>query len=202
MRLERRIREGAERNAAVLEPNVEGSFSTVVREARRRRRVRLTLSSLVTMSLIAAAIVVGPGILDGLASNPDPAMATQPTQVATPDPSSGRRHAGDVRQDHLARTRRGPRERAGGYVEHRHRRPTAGCGCSPPRGSPVPRGSWPLDARTNEFRTSAFSNGLCAGQLAGTYRWTRISRYLILDMVRDHCDARVWLLTSGPWMRS
>ena len=66
MRLERRIREGAERNAAVLEPNVEGSFSTVVREARRRRRVRLTFSSLVTMSLIAAAIVVGPGILDGM----------------------------------------------------------------------------------------------------------------------------------------
>ena len=71
-----------------------------------------------------------------------------------------------------------------------------------PAGFAGAAGSWSLDPRTNEFRTSAFSNGLCAGQRAGTYRWTRISRYLILDMVRDHCDARVWLLTSGPWMRS
>ena len=71
-----------------------------------------------------------------------------------------------------------------------------------PAGFAGATGSWLLDPRTNEFRTSAFSNGLCSGQRAGTYRWTRISRYLILDMVRDHCDARVWLLTSGPWMRS
>ena len=70
MRLERRIREGAERNAAFLEPNVERSFSTVVRDARRRRRVRLTLSSLVTMSLIATATVLGPGILDGMRNHP------------------------------------------------------------------------------------------------------------------------------------
>ena len=75
MRLERRIREGAERNAAVLEPNVEGSLSTVVRQARRRRRLRLTLSSLVTISLVATAIVFGPGILDGLRVHPNPAMA-------------------------------------------------------------------------------------------------------------------------------
>ena len=86
MRLERRIREGAERNAAVLEPNVEESLSTVVRQARRRRRVRLTLSSLVTMSLIATAIVFGPGILDGLRTIRNPAIATQPTPLATMTP--------------------------------------------------------------------------------------------------------------------
>ncbi len=201
MRLERRIREGAERNAAVLEPNVEGSFSTVVRQARRRRRVRLTLSSLVTISLVATAIVVGPGILDGLRNPRTPAVATQPTQVATQTPVQ-------VAVTPVAFSKTISRGlavvRANGLegswsiaIDSRGRMQLL----APARFAGA-TGSWLLDPRTNEFRTTVFSNGLCSGQRAGTYRWTRISSYLILDMVRDRCDARVWLLTSGPWMRS
>jgi len=197
MRLERRIREGAERNAAVLEPNVERSFSTVVLQTRRRRRVRLTLSSLVTISLVATAIVVGPGILDGLRNPRTPAVATQPPQLpvqvaVTPVAFSKTISRG------LAVVRANGLEGSWSIAIDSHGRmqllgPASFAGAT---------GSWLLDPRTNEFRTTVFSNGLCSGQRAGTYRWTRISSYLILDMVRDRCDARVWLLTSGPWMRS
>ena len=197
MRLERRIREGAERNAAVLEPNVERSFSTVVLQTRRRRRVRLTLSSLVTISLVATAIVVGPGILDGLRNPRTPAIAAQPPQTpvqvaVTPVVFSKTISRG------LAVVRANGLEGSWSLAIDSGRRMQL---LAPPRFAGT-TGSWSLDPRTNEFRTTVFSNGLCSGQRAGTYRWTRISSYLILDMVRDRCDARVWLLTSGPWMRS
>jgi hypothetical protein len=201
MPLERRIREGADRNAAILQPNVEGSFSTVVREARRRRRLRLILSSLVTISFVATAIVFGPGILEGLRTIRTPAIATQPKQIETQTPGEGSftpMTFDKTISRGLAVVRANGLEGSWGIaidVQGRMR-------LLAPAGFDDATGSWLLDPRTNEFRTSAFSNGLCAGQLAGTYRWTRISRYLILDMVRDHCDARVWLLTSGPWTRS
>lgn len=201
MRLERRIREGAERNAAFLQPNVEGSFSAVVRSARRRRRVRLTLSSFVTMSLIATATAFGPGILDGMRDIRTAAMVTQPPQVATRSPTEVAvtpvtfvktisRGLAVVRANGLE----GSWSIAFGA--------RGGMRLLAPAGFAGATGSWPLDPRTNEFRTSAFRNGLCSGHGPGTYLWTRISRYLILDMVRDHCDARVWLLTSDPWTRS
>lgn len=197
MRLERRIREGAERNAAVLEPNVERSFSNVVRQARRRRRIRLTLSSLVTISLVATVIVVGPGILDVLRNPRTPAVATQPTQTPVQAAVTPVAFSKTISRG-LAVVRANGLEGSWSIaIDSRGRMQLLG-----PASFAGATGSWLLDPRTNEFRTAVFSNGLCSGQRAGTYRWTRISSYLILDMVRDRCDARVWLLTSGPWMRS
>ena len=189
--------EGAERNAAVLELNVERSSPTSSVEARRRRRIRLTLSSLVPISLVATVIVVGPEILDVLRNPRTPAVATQPTQTpvqvaVTPVAFSKTISRG------LAVVRANGLEGSWSIaIDSRGRMRLLG-----PASFAGATGSWLLDPRTNEFRTTVFSNGLCSGQRAGTYRWTRISSYLILDMVRDRCDARVWLLTSGPWMRS
>jgi len=201
MRLERRIREGAELNASILEPNVDASFLTVVRQARRRRRLRLTLSSFVTVSLIATAIVYGPGILDGLRTIRTPEMATQPTQVAAQTPGeiafTPATFAKAISRG-LAVVRANGLEGSWSIAID----PGGRMHLLAPAKFAGATGSWLLDPRTNEFRTTVFSNGLCSGQRAGTYRWTRISSYLILDMVRDRCDARVWLLTSGPWMRS
>ncbi len=71
-----------------------------------------------------------------------------------------------------------------------------------PAGFGGPVDSWQLDLGAGELRTSVFAGDLCSGYQAGTYRWTRVSRYLILDTIHDQCDARVWLLTSGPWRSS
>ena len=87
MPLERRIREGAERNAGVLEPDVDGSFSTVVREVRRRRRIRRTLSTVVAITVVAAVIVVAPGALDAVRGSRVPAVGSEPTQITTPSPA-------------------------------------------------------------------------------------------------------------------
>ena len=145
MRLERRIREGAERNAAVFEPNVEGSLSTVVRQARRRRRVRLTLSSLVTISLVATAIVIRAGDTGRARqfSGPNDGRRSRRRSRRGP-PAKVAVTPATFAKTHLARAGRGPRERSGGHVEHRHRRrrPDA---AARTRGVRRSTGSWPLD---------------------------------------------------------
>jgi hypothetical protein len=59
--------------------------------------------------------------------------------------------------------------------------------------------SWRLDVAGDGLTTSAFADGLCQGISPGTYRWTRVDRFLILDWISDDCDARAWILTSRPW---
>jgi len=201
MRLERRIREGAERNAGVLEPDVDGSLSAVVRQVRRRRRIRRTLSTAIAIPVVASAIVLGPGFLDAVRGSRVPAIGSQPTQIATPSPAST---AGAPVTFGKTVSRGLAVVRANG-LEGRWSVAIADDGrmrlLAPASfaGSTV---SWPLDQSADELRTFAFRGDLCSGYEAGTYRWTRISRYLILDMISDHCDARVWLLTSGPWKSS
>jgi hypothetical protein len=57
----------------------------------------------------------------------------------------------------------------------------------------------PLEVVGGQLTTTAFDHGLCRGEPAGVYRWTRIQGFLVLDRIADGCDARVWILTSTPW---
>jgi hypothetical protein len=57
----------------------------------------------------------------------------------------------------------------------------------------------PLTLAANSLQTVAFSHGLCRGLPGGTYRWARVEPYLVLTPLTDACDARVAVLSSGPW---
>ena len=84
MPIERRIREGAERNAGVLDPDVDslpGHRSSV--ETRRRQVVRRSLTGAAAAAAVALAVFVGPSVLDGIegangnvpGGNPTPSVA-------------------------------------------------------------------------------------------------------------------------------
>ena len=201
MRLERRIREGTDRNAGSVDPDVEGSLSTVVRTVKHRRRIHRTLTTVVAIAAVAAAIVLGPGALEAVRGPRLPAVGSRPTGITTPSPAG----TSGLPETFTKTVSRGLAVVRANGLEGRWRiaidargrmsllAPAAFAGSSE---------AWPLVPLADEFRTSAFAGDLCSGHGAGTYRWNRISRYLILDMVSDHCDARVWLLTSSPWKRS
>ena len=201
MRLERRIREGTERNAGVLEPDIERSFSTVVREVRRRRRVRWALSTVVAVTVVAAAIVLAPGVLDILRVPRTPATGTVATQTTSLSPAGA---SGPPATFARTVSRGLAVVRANGLVGRWSIAiDTEGLvRLKAPAGFGGPVDSWQLNLGADELRTSVFAGDLCSGYQAGTYRWTRVSRYLILDTIHDQCDARVWLLTSGPWRSS
>jgi hypothetical protein len=59
--------------------------------------------------------------------------------------------------------------------------------------------SHPFRMQTDTFSTDAFSSDICAGQPAGTYRWTVQGGFLLLTRLSDRCDARVFILGAHPW---
>ena len=108
MRLERRIREGAERNTAVLQPDVERSLAAVVHEARRRRRIRRGFFAAIVLPAVVAGVVLGPDVLGGI---PDPRVAIAPIRPRLLRPSPLRPLPPvDVHQDGVSGTRRRPRQ--------------------------------------------------------------------------------------------
>ena len=165
MRLERRIREGTERNAGVLESDVEGSFSTVVREARRRRRIRWAFSTVVAVTVVSAAIVLAPGVLDALRVPRTPAIGTVPTQTTSPSPAQD---SGTPATFARIVSRGLAVVRANGLVGRWSIAIDAEglVRLQAPAGFVGPVDSWPLTLGADELRTSAFGADLCSGYRA------------------------------------
>lgn len=202
MPVERRIREGAHRNAGVLDPDVDRALETVVRRARRRSAVRRSLTAAVTVPAIVTAIVFGPRLLDlldlggrsgpvRLGNNPSSSLAPSVTPALAPlGGAFTRTIAGDravVRANGIAGRWTIETDAAGR---------TRLVAPSSFAGAPASR---PFVVQGNELRTDALSGGVCRGLPAGTYTWTRAGAYLVLTATSDPCDARAWVLASGPW---
>ena len=66
MPIERRIRQGAERNAGVLDPDVDRFLDSVVHKTRRRHVIRRSLTAAGAAAALVLIVFVGPGVLDGL----------------------------------------------------------------------------------------------------------------------------------------
>ena len=66
MPIERRIREGAERNAGVLDPDVDRFLDSVVHKTRRRQVIHRSLTAAASVAAVVVAVVLGPNVLDGI----------------------------------------------------------------------------------------------------------------------------------------
>lgn len=198
MPVERRLREGTERNAAVIDPDVETALVSVLRRGRRRALVRRSISLAVAVPAVVGALVLGRQML---ASPGNVGPATGSTSTSTPAPSGtpsappiGGTFTRTVRADRAVVLANGI---AGTWTIGTDARgrtrllapPSfAGAAASPP-----------FVVQGNELRTDAFAGGLCRGLPAGTYTWTKAGTYLVLTPASDPCDPRAWVLSSGPW---
>ena len=79
MPIERRIRQGAERNASVLDPDVDRFLDSVVHRTRRRQVVRRSLSAAACVAAVVLAVAIGPNVLRGATGGSVPGTAPTPS---------------------------------------------------------------------------------------------------------------------------
>jgi hypothetical protein len=195
MPIERRIREGAERNAGVLDPDVDGFLDSVVRRTRRRQVVRRSLTVVASIAAVVLAVVVGPSVLDdirdsgGTVPGGDTTTSVAPavpllTGTFTRTIPEG---TAVVRANGLAGT---------WTIEAD---PDGSVRLLAPSAFPGAHASQPFDMQPDGLSTDAFGSDMCAGSPAGSYRWTVSGDFLLLSVVTDQCDARVVVLGARPW---
>jgi hypothetical protein len=202
MPIERRIREGAHRNAGVLDPDVDRFLGSVVQKTRRRQVIHRSLTVAVSAAAVVLAIVVGPSVLRDIegtgstvpGSNPTPSVAPSVTPDVPfltgtftrtiPEGTAVVRANGIAGEWTI---------RAGSDGSVRLLAPASFAGAHASR---------PFAMQAGSLQTDAFSSDICAGLPAGTYRWSLEGSFLLLSTISDQCDARVFILAPRPWSLS
>jgi ferric-dicitrate binding protein FerR (iron transport regulator) len=199
MPIERRIREGAERNAGVLDPDVDRFLDSVVHQTRRRQVIHRSLIAAASAAAAVVAIVLGPSVLDGIGNTGGTVPGSEPTHSVGPSVTPGvafltgtftrsiPEGTAVVRASGIAGTWTIKAD-ANGTV--RLLAPGSFAGAKTSRA---------FDMQADSLRTSAFGSDICVGVPDGTYRWTVQSGFLVLTPLSDRCDARVAVLGAGPW---
>ena len=127
MPIERRIRQGAERNAGVLDPDVDRFLDSVVHKTRRRQVVRRSLSAAASVAAVVLVVALGPSVLHGIGgttngsgariradADGDARRAPGDRHVHPVDPGGDRPGAGQRHRRHMDDQRRGGRACAAG----------------------------------------------------------------------------------------
>lgn len=199
MSLDRRLRDGFERSALVVDPDLRERLSDAGARYRRRRRVRRIGAASGIAAAIALTVLVGPRVLDGLRSlsGGTPARPPEPSPTAAPfNAIAGTftltlpESPGVVRENGMA----------GSWTLRL--RPDGTMFLSAPTSFAGSTSAISFVLAGSQFRTAAFANDLCATQPAGRYVWQRTPDELVFTLVDDPCPARVTLFTSRPWRPS
>jgi hypothetical protein len=197
MPIERRIREGAQRNAGILDPDVDRFLDSVVEKTHRRQIVLRSVSAAACVAAVVLAVAIGPDVLRGTTGGSVPGNGPTPSEAPSVTPlvplvtgtftRSIPEGTAVVRANGLAGTWTISAE-ADGRVRLLAPAPFTGA-----------HASRPFQMQAGTLATDAFSSDICAGLPAGTYTWSQPGGFLVLTAVSDPCDARVAVLTAGPW---
>jgi len=195
--IERRIRQGAERNAGVLDPDVNRFLDSVVHKTRRRQVVHRSLSAAACVAAVVFAVAIGPGVLRGTTggavpgNEPTPSVAPSVTPVVPLVTGTFTRSIPEgtalVRVNGIAGTWTINAGADGRVV------------LLAPSSFSGAHASHTFQMQTNTLRTDAFSSNICKGLRAGKYSWSRSGDFFLISAISDPCDARVFLLGAQPW---
>jgi len=196
MPIERRIRQGAERNAGVLDPDVDRFLDSVVHKSRRRQVARRSLTAAVSVAAVVLVVILGPSALDGIgdaANRPVPGSEPTPTVTSVVPLVTGTFTRSIPEGTALVRVN-GIAGRwtiiAGANGRVRLVAPPAFAGAHASR---------PFEMQTDTLQTVAFGSDICEGLPAGRYGWSRSGDFLLISAISDQCDARVFILGARPW---
>ena len=199
MPIERRIRDGARRNADILDPDVDRFLGSVVRKTRRRQVIHRSLTVAASAVVLVLAVIVGPSVLrdiggtDGTVPGSSPTLSVAPSVTPEVPLLTGTftrtipEGTAVVRANGIAGTWT-ISATADGTV--RLVAPASFAGAPSSR---------PFQMQPGDLQTDAFSSDICAGLPAGTYRWSVSGSFLLLSTTSDQCDARVFILAAHPW---
>jgi len=189
MPLERRLRDGMQREAANLAPDLPARLEATLRDGRRRGRRQQFRTALAFATVILGVVLLGPPVIDALrrapvGASPSPTAATTltgsyATTLASTDAAvTANRMQGDW---------------------------TIGFGSSgiltvtTPSSFTGTRSGYSFQVTGDQFRTDLFGADVCSTLLPGTYQWNLVSGQLTFTLVDDTCPGRVALLTSASW---
>jgi hypothetical protein len=194
MPIERRIREGAERNAGALDPDVDRFLDSVVHKTRRRQAIHRSFSAVAAVAAVVVAVAVGPNMLDGIrgmgatvpGSNRTPSVTPVVPLLTGTFTRSITEGTAVVRANGIAGTWTIRAE--AGRVQLLAPASFAGA-----------EASRPFELQADTLRTDAFTSSVCAGLPPGTYSWSEPAGFLVLTAISDPCDARVVVLGADAW---
>lgn len=191
MPLERRLREGMQRMAADLEPDVEGRLEATLRDARRAGKRQQLRAGLAFATVILAVVLVGPPLFEAL-RNGERGVGASPSP--TPTVSLIGTYATTLVSTDVAVT---SNRMSGDW--------TIAFGSSeiltvtPPADFTGTYSGYSFNVADSQFTTDLFGEDVCSTLLPGTYRWTLIGDRLTFMVVDDSCPGRVALLASAAW---
>jgi hypothetical protein len=197
MPLEDRLRDGFERSARVVDPDLEERLSDVGAKYRHRRRIRRSGQVASLVALVVFVAVIGPRVLDGLRSP----SGGRPGGPPGPSPSAGAFEA--IAGTYTMRLPDAPgvvrdNGMAGSWTLRL--RPDGTMFLSAPASFPGSTSAISFElSGAAEFRTAAFANDLCATQPAGRYTWRRSPMELAFRVVDEPCEARAALFATRSW---
>ncbi len=193
MSIDRRLRQGLERSATVVDPDLRATLPDALNRGRRRKRwlnaARAT-TFIVSATLVA---VVGSQLLHSFRNEqpatktPSPSVSPQyaaiaGTYTATIEPHTGLPAAGMVGRWSLELSSDGV------------------LAMTAPPGSTLPISAAYFQLHGHRFQTNAFSSDTCHGTI-GTYEWGLSAGYLRFTKITDRCPVREAIFAARQWSK-
>jgi hypothetical protein len=191
MSIDRRLRQGLERSATVIDPDLRATLPAALDRGRRRKRRLLAARATAFIASAALVALVGSQLLSGMRGEQPATTATPPppaayaviagTYTATIEP-----HNPGLPADGMVGTWSLEMSIDGLLV------------LSAPPGSAFPTSPASFEVDGARFQTNAFSASACNGTV-GTYTWGLSARHLRFTKIADTCPVREAIFAARQW---
>ena len=194
MSVERRLREGLERSASAVQPDLGRRLPEAITRGRRRRRARRASLIVGTVAALAVIGVAVPQVTSSVQRAQHPAARPGPTLTPVPDAAITGTYTALLRATSQVIRVNGM---AGTWTLRLEANGTITS--SAPRSFHGDLASVAFRVQGNRFTTNAFVNDPRCSNDVGVYRWQRAGRTLVFTPVSDTCALRRTLFSSQPW---
>jgi hypothetical protein len=194
MSVERRLREGLERSASAVQPDVGRRLPEAITRGRRRRRARRASLIVGTVAALAVIGVAIPQVTSFVQHIRHPAVSQGPTLPPGPDAVIAGSYA-----TALPATSRVIHANGMSGVWTLQLKANGTMTLSAPRSFHGDLTSIAFRVRGDRFTTNAFVNDPRCANDVGVYRWRRVGGMLVFAPVSETCALRRALFSSQPW---
>jgi hypothetical protein len=197
MSVERRLREGLERSASGVLPDVGRRLPEAIARGRRRRRARRASSILATVAVLVGIGFAVPHVTTFVQRIRHPAVSQGPTLTPGPDAAIAGTYTSKLRATSQTIQDNGM---AGSWTL---RLGVSGViTLSAPRSFHGDLASTAFRILGERFTTNAFVNDSRCSNDVGVYQWRRAAATLVFTPISDKCALRRALFSSQPWHTS
>ena len=194
MSVERRLREGLERSASAVQPDVGRRLPEAITRGRRRRRARRASLIVGTVAALAAVGLAVPQVTGFVQRIQHPPVIQGPTLTTGPDAVI----AGSYTST-LGATSRVIRDNGMAGAWTLRLKANGVLMLSAPRSFHGDLVSIAFRVQGDRFTTNAFVNDPRCANDVGAYRWQRAGGTLVFTPVSDACALRRALFSTKPW---